>query len=522
MRRRLAVVLLLLASSAARTQTAPVVLSAQPDRVSVTLYRDPDRGNRAIDRVNPSSFALVSETRTVTLPAGVVTVRFEGVASGIVPQSAILFGTDPRERNRDAALLSQAGLVDAYTGQQVVLRRADRATGQIVEERATIRSAANRMIIETRRGAEAVYCSGLAQTLLYPGAPATLSAKPVLSMTTKDQAGGKVTITLAYIATGFDWDATYVGTMSGGGTKLDLFAWLTMASGDETSFVDATASAVAGRVNRSDETRDDDAREAIAAARRLDRMSECWPAGTTSDLREQPVPPPPQVPMMMMKMEGADIVVTASRVAAPAATAPIAVTAQAEALSDLKLYRIPVLVTVAARSQKQVAFLANRRVSGALVYRSRVSCCNPDDPELLYRFRNVKRSGLGEPLPAGKVILYQDDARGRQLVGESLLADKAVDEEVELVFGDAQGVTVETEDERINDGARYAATVRNANPFAVRYELDFINNPDSVLRGISGRMISKPGKRVWAMTLAPNSETKLHYDVIERDEGDVR
>ncbi|RZJ95931.1 MAG: hypothetical protein EOO76_20555, partial [Novosphingobium sp.] len=243
----------------------------------MTLYRDPDRGDGAIDRNRPSSFALISETRTVTLPPGEVTVRFEGVASGIVPQSAILFGTDPRERNRDSALLSQKGLVDAFTGQSVILRRTDPATGRTVEEPATIRSAADRLVVTTPRGTEAVYCSGLNQTLIYPQAPATLSAKPVLSMLTKDQPGGKVTITLAYIATGFDWDATYVGTLAPDGKTLELLGWMTMASGDDTSFVEATTAAVAGRINRSAATRDDSGSRIKAEASSLYKQAQCWP-----------------------------------------------------------------------------------------------------------------------------------------------------------------------------------------------------------------------------------------------------
>ena len=112
----------------------PVVLSTAPDKVAVTLYRDPERGTRPLDRNAPTSFALIVETRTIVLPPGEAVVRFEGVASGIVPQSAILFGTDPRERNRDAALLSQKGLVDSFTGQRVVLRRTNPATGKTVDE----------------------------------------------------------------------------------------------------------------------------------------------------------------------------------------------------------------------------------------------------------------------------------------------------------------------------------------------------------------------------------------------------
>ncbi|MCW2404638.1 hypothetical protein M2336_001267 [Sphingobium sp. B1D7B] len=514
MRRLVAPLLLLLAAPMVVAQTAPVVLSPAPQQVGVTLYRDPDRGERKIDRDDPSSFALITETRTITLPPGVATIRFEGVASGIVPQSAIMFGTDPRERNRDAALLSQAGLVDAFTGQRVVLRRTNPATGE-TEERATIRSAADRLIIDTPRGAEAVYCSGLAQTLIYPGAPATLAAKPVLSMTTKDQPGGTVTITLAYIATGFDWDATYVGTLDEAGARLDLFAWLTMASADETSFVDATTAAVAGRINRSDETRDDTARAAISAARRLNTASQCWPAGTTSDVPYISIPPPPPSPPMMMEMAGEDIVVTGAAVRRQAMAPPMAITAEAENLSDLKLYRVPIPVTVAAKSQKQVAFLADRRIDGSLIYRSRLSFCKPDDPEMLFRFRNRKRDGLGEPLPAGKVILYQMGARGRQLVGEATLADKTIDEEVDLVFGGAQGVTIDTESQQAKDGTHYTVTVRNAQPFPVRYEMEFMNDPNAALRNVSVRLASKPGKRMWTAALAPNSEAKISYVMSE-------
>lgn len=522
MRRLLASLLLLLAPLAAHGQ-APVVTSAGPDKVAVTLYRDPNRGEGEIDRDSPSAFALISETRTITLPPGVATVRFEGVAGGIVPQSAILFGTEQRERNRDAGLLSQAGLVDAYTGQQVILRRTDRATGKQVEERATIRSAANRLVLQTPRGVEAVYCSGLAQTLLYPGAPATLSAKPVLTMTTRDQPGGQVTVTLAYIATGFDWDATYIGTLAPDGDGLELFAWLTMASGDETSFVDATTAAVAGRINRSDDSRDDLGRAALANARWVNRTSQCWPQGTTSDVRSiAPPPMPAPAPMAMeMDMEGSDIIVTGSRRSLAAASLQsVPITAITENLGDLKLYRIPVPVTVAARSQKQVAFLANRRIKGALIYRAKTSWGDPNDPQLLFRFKNTKANGLGTPVPAGKAVLYQDSSWGRQLVGVSNVPDKTIDEEVELVFGEADNVTVEHDSDTIDKGDRYTVTVRNANPFPVRFELEFANDPDRVLRRASTKLTKKPGKSVMRVTVPANGTKELRYDMIDVEEDD--
>ena len=66
--------LALLAVPVTARAEAPVVFSAAPDGVAVTLYRDPERGDGTIDRARPRSFALIAETRTVTLPPGPVTV----------------------------------------------------------------------------------------------------------------------------------------------------------------------------------------------------------------------------------------------------------------------------------------------------------------------------------------------------------------------------------------------------------------------------------------------------------------
>ncbi|GAY23689.1 DUF4139 domain-containing protein [Sphingobium fuliginis] len=505
-------ILPLWAPLAARAQL-PVVISSGPDKVAVTLYRDPDRGEAPLDRDEPGAFALIAETRTVMLPPGEAVIRFEGVASGIVPQSAILFGAPPRERNRDAALMSQKGLVDAFTGQRVILRRTDPASGRTVEESATVRSAADRLVVTTMRGVEALYCSGLHQTLLYPGAPATLSAKPVLTMTTRDQPGGPATITLAYIATGFDWDAIYVGTLAPDGQSLDLLGWLTLASADDTSFADATASAIAGRVNRSEDSRDDSGERAREEARYLNRFSACWPAGTTSDLGSG-TPPPPAPPPMAMMMAGEDIVVTAQRrqegmLSAPA---PVAVVARAENLGDLKLYRIPVPVTVAARAQKQVAFLVKQKVKGSLVYRTEMRWEEPDDPRMLFRFRNGRKDGLGDPLPAGRAVLYQDSPWGRMYVGESTTGDKTVDEEVEWSFAQASNLTLEPEQEEAGKGIlHHNLVVRNANPFPIRFEIDFPANGGRLFSGFSGRLTKKPGKQVWAMTVPANGTIRLRF-----------
>src|SRR5687768_14986203 len=74
--------LLALAPSLAAAQA--ITASPGPDSVAVTVYRDPNRGNRAFNLDWLNGYALISETRRVSLPAGETELRFEGVAGGII------------------------------------------------------------------------------------------------------------------------------------------------------------------------------------------------------------------------------------------------------------------------------------------------------------------------------------------------------------------------------------------------------------------------------------------------------
>ncbi|HMQ19351.1 MAG TPA: hypothetical protein PKC77_09380, partial [Sphingopyxis sp.] len=222
----------------ARAGEPPVIASAAPDHVAISLYRDParnpDRPLPAADDEEPlGGFALIRETRALDLPPGPVTVRFEGVSSSIIPESALLRGGGrPRETNFDRRLLSQRGLIDAFTGQQVLLRTTDPASGKATHERVRIRSGPEALIVERRGGFEAVQCSGLPQTMLYDAVPAGLNPVPTLSMALGDQPGGRTLLELTYLATNFDWQSNYVGEVSADADAVDLFAWLTVASGD--------------------------------------------------------------------------------------------------------------------------------------------------------------------------------------------------------------------------------------------------------------------------------------------------
>lgn len=121
MRRVLRLMVALLVGALASAAPAQTV-SPGPDRVAVTIYRAPRRApDQAIDRAWLQGYALITEQRRVTIPAGRTTLRFEGVAAGILPESAIVTGLPQgvREKNLDADLLSPRSLYAGSFGRQI-------------------------------------------------------------------------------------------------------------------------------------------------------------------------------------------------------------------------------------------------------------------------------------------------------------------------------------------------------------------------------------------------------------------
>lgn len=521
--RRLLPLLLMLAASPAAAQS--VVTSTGPDSVSVSAFRDPDREEGGeIDLDWLQGFALISETRTIDLPAGESVLRFEGVAEGMVAVSAIVTGLPGGvvQKNRDAVLLSPASLLDGSLGNRVHLRRTDRATGKVIEEDAIIRSGPQgAVVLQTPAGFESLRCTGLPETLVYDGVPAGLTAKPTLSVTTRSPDARRVTVTLTYLATGFDWASNYVARVAPDGKTLNLFAWLTVANSNGESFADANLSALAGTLNI--ETPFEDLAEPPPQPQ-LNLSCFRTSSGRNGIPPPPPPPPPPPAPMAGGYAGDESIVVTAQRRQEKLMDVPIAVTAIAELenLGDLKLYRVPMPVTVAANGQKQVALLVKDKVPFQTIYRLR-DClrCEPDEQEteIVLRMENKESGKLGVPLPSGQVAVFER-AMGRELLaGEGMMRDHAVGETVNLAIGESSQVLVSADNHYAEGKGEddYRLTVTNANPFAVRIEFGFdvydMKGLDSRIR----KLPRKDGLPTWIVDVPANSARSFDYRAREED-----
>lgn len=495
-RRGLGILLAVGAGAPLPAQT--VTTSAGPERVAVTVYRNPDRSaDDAIDLGWLQGYALVTETRRLTIPAGTATIRFEGVAAGALPESAIVTGLPAgvSEKNLDADLLSPRSLYDRSLGRPVTIRRTY-PDGRVIEEAAVIRSAAEgAMVVQTRAGVEALQCSGLPEAIVYPDIPPGLSAKPTLSVETSSPRAAEAVVTLSYLAWGFDWQANYVVDLGSDGRTARLFAWVTLANGDDTGFANAATAVVAGKLNRESDASD------MPERPDPELYVEC-------QQEEAPAPPPPAPPppppVMMaapaMRMEAMDVVVTGSRLV------------RQEELGDLKLYRVPFPTTVAARAQKQVAMLDRTGVPVRIVHVSEVYGGDVNDTTIELRTRNRREDGLGVPLPAGPVAVFRPGAGKRLLAGEGSLDDKAVGEDVEIAIATPTQVDADAEED---ENGRVTLTVTNANPWPVAYEAKIGAEDGGRITGASARLLREDGRNVWKTTVPANGSATLRYRLVK-------
>lgn len=520
--------LLLILIGWAGSADAGTVVSRDVSDVSVTVYRAPGRGKGAMDRNWPRGYALISETRTITIPAGESVIRFEGVAEGLLPETAIVTGlpSGVREKNRDARLVSPAGLVDAFLKRRVMLKRTNRKTGAVVEQEAIIQAGPNGgVILRTAQGVEALGCSGLPERMLYPEVPEDLSPRPTLSVLTTSDRVVTATIQLTYMAQGFDWSAAYVARTADAPGKIGLFAWLTIANGGVQGFPNARLQVVAGQPNK------------VSNAPPLARPSpvlrlQCWPMDITSTHPRyvfSRIPWPLDI-VEDMDASSAEIVVSASRRGGrsyamsapppppppPPPPAPVGMVAQQEELGDLKLYRVPERVNVAAQAQKQVAMIDQ---SGAAF--DRVYSANMVSPNAIYRpmpfllrSKNSKEKGLGLPLPAGEVAIFEQLGTRELLVGTVDLADLAVDERVELSIGSSPDV-------------QWKATLVKSSKKKQDWRIDISNARDVAIKAeviVPGTLADKPpgterGRGGWVLpvTVAENGTAELRYSLKLKD-----
>jgi hypothetical protein len=508
--------------SSAQAEAASVTASP-PRQVSVTIYRAPDRESGSIDIDELGGFALVTETREVLLVAGESRLGFEGVADGIEAASAIVTGLPSSviEKNRDAALLSPSALIAVAVGKTVMLIRTNRKTGKTTRVPGTILSDVDGILFQTGEGIEALRCSGITEAFSFDGHEIGLSATPTLSVLTRSDQPVHTMVTLSYLAGGFDWAADYTAKLSADGTTIDLGAWVTLANSNGITFTNATAQVVAGRLNH-------DSGRIDPILLRSSIIARCWSRGSTGDASSDVayMQAMPAAFMASRAAESDDIIVTAQR------------RVELEQLGDLKLYRVPYPTTIASRQAKQVRLLDRRTIPVTRFYTADLQANETgklDPAKVSLRSRNDKAHHLGLPLPSGRISTFQPAGQRLLLVGESGLADTAVDEDVEIEIGDASDVQVQqTEDTRNRNGSykiipmvpgvaflkmnalddTSRIQISNAQPKPINFELRLKLDDGQKVARADHAFGMKNGRPIFRLIIPANNTVLIRYQTV--------
>jgi hypothetical protein len=342
------------------------------------------------------------------------------------------------EQNYEYDLLDPDKILRKYVGRDVTLIRTRQVGGSTREEEVTARLLSYNQGPVWRINGEIV--TGMhADHIRFPELPGNLFSRPTLIWTLDNSGAQKHRVEASYLASRMAWNADYVLTVARDDKAADIDGWVTLQNNSGTQFKNANLQLVAGDLNRVRQN--------------------------VGQMRDE-----------MYKM--------ATREAnAPAAMAQ-------EAFSDYHLYTLSRKTSINNAETKQVnmlgatGFPVQKRyvLSGQNFYYRNAQ--HPGAPlkdivQVFYQFKNEQPTGLGMPMPAGVVRVYQSDSKGGvHFVGEDRIMHTPKNEVLNIKIGNAFDVVAErkqTDFQRIGGSTyevEYEVTLRNQKASGITVEVN--------------------------------------------------
>ncbi len=355
------------------------------------------------------NLGLVRDVREFNLVVGKNSLVFENVAEKMLPETAILHGSDIQviEQNYNYNLQTPINIVDASIGKTVKTALVDEATGKtIFDEAKIIDSRYGRSILQFNYGIEIDFPG----RLIFDKLPEGLVSVPTLSAQIMTQKDGVQPLTLSYLTKGISWKVDYTAEMLSD-DKLNLWGWITLNNESGADYKNATLQFVAGEVNQ---------------------------VNNNSGIQ-------PRAVMLSAKTQNANMAVMGKTTA---------LNQMPKELGSYYFYTLPFKTDVLNNQSKQLALLEKKNVT----YQKEYKFVSPfylwngvtggsfekQTPDEIVQLNNDKNAGLGEVLPQG-VIRFYDKQQSQNLafLGENVFAQLAVGEKSELKLGKSFDLTAE-------------------------------------------------------------------------------
>ncbi len=444
-----------------------------------------------------NNLALVKDRRTVDLKQGINDIAFEGVATQIKPETALLDapGIKVLEQNYDYDLLTANNIIDKSVGQTVKTVISNPTTGQNIYDSAEIVSAVyGQPLLKFNYGIETHFPG----RLVFEKLPDSLRNKPTLVAKIDSSSAASKSISLAYLTNGISWKTNYVAKVVSN-NKLNLTGWVTINNESGTDYSNAKVQLIAGDVNQ-----------------------------VSSDSGVRP----------MMMMAKATRAMNDYAVAESAAGAP-------QSLSGYHLYNLPMKTDIKDKQTKQISLLEKNDV----VYKKEAYMNSPlyfnvnytpefrqQHPEMIYILQNKENDNLGIPLPSGIVRFYENDNDGNmQFIGENSISHVAKGEEMRLNLGSyfnifvngkikkvtklSENKTQEADNACVTVTTRYAydaeVSFNNANTYVqeVVFEQGIANDMSVESASINGHL-KDAGTYTWKVTIPAEGKQTLTFRVV--------
>jgi len=424
----LALVLPILALAQARPLAAPKEDAAPTDsKFSLTIYSTADpatfdpRQTAQERQTDPAykipGYGVVRETRKIALVAGDNQVKFTNVAAGIDPTTVSFKSltapdsTAVLEQNFEYDIVSPDKLLEKYLGKSVIINRkqesrpGERTLPETIEAK-LLSFTPDQLVLETNNRQLPVQMiprnHDITEIKLFE-LKTGLITKPTLVWRLNTDRAGDHDVLVSYQTDNITWRADYTLTLNANQTAADLSCWATIVNHSGLSYPDANIKLVAGDVQRLRS-----------------------PAG------------------VMQRAYVADL--------------------KEKSFFEYHLYSLGRRTSLTNNATKQIEFFArkpNLPITRTYTYTAVEGPASSDKPitdrdahrdpnqkvDVFLNLVNSEKSGLGIPLPAGRVRVYARDKSGApdeadpasalEFIGEDAIDHTPKDETVSMRVGSA-------------------------------------------------------------------------------------
>lgn len=394
-----------------------------------------------------SNMGVVRESRPAQLERGTNDVSITDVAARIDPTSVRIDisgqgDISVLEQNFEYDLVNPDKLLQKYLDETLNVTTTD---GKSYEGKLIGFDGGNLVLDEGAEGVALVSRDKVKDVVL-PPADKGLVVKPTLFWRVEASEATSAGMEVSYITDGIDWHAEYVATLGQDEKSLGLSAWVSVDNQSGATYPDARLKLVAGEIHRVQEKG-------------------------------------PVVMYEMTRAEGAPRL-------------------EEKPFFEYHMYTLAGTTTIREKEVKQIQLFPETTTPATKQYN--FDATKGTGVRVVMQFENSAKSGLGIPLPAGKVRVFKPDTDGSlEFLGEDEIDHTPRDEKVKVYVGDAFDVVVtrnQTNFNRVSDHV-----------FVESYEIAIANHKDSdITLTVSEHIYGE-----WKITTSSHAYKKVKADTAE-------